>query len=390
MKIDSVDFFYLAMPEVTTAADGSQDALVVRVTAGGHVGWGECEAAPLPSIAAFVCPMSHGACRPVADSVLGQTLDGPEDIKRMAAVVAYNSMDLLQAAHTWSGIEMALWDLLGHVRGEPTWKLLGYDKAYPKTPYASVLFGTTAQETLARAKEMRGLGFKAAKFGWAPFGDSLEGDIAHLDAAREGLGADGILLIDAGQIFGEDVDAAALRLDAMERNRVTFFEEPFHGSAYLAYGELSKRTKTVKTAGGEAAHNRHMAEHLIDFGGVGYIQIDCGRIGGLWPAKEVADYAVKRGVTYINHTFTSNLALSASLQPFAGLRDHTICEYPTTLQQLARDITLNHITPNANGEIIIPDAPGLGIQINPKALTQYAVDIEIKVAGKTVFSTPTY
>ena len=390
MKIDSVDFFYLAMPEVTTAADGSQDALVVRVTAGGHVGWGECEAAPLPSIAAFVCPMSHGACRPVADSVLGQTLDGPEDIKRMAAVVAYNSMDLLQAAHTWSGIEMALWDLLGHVRGEPTWKLLGYEKAYPKTPYASVLFGTTAQETLARAREMRGLGFKAAKFGWAPFGDSLEGDIAHLDAAREGLGADGILLIDAGQIFGEDVDAAALRLDAMERNRVTFFEEPFHGSAYLAYGQLSDRTKTVKTAGGEAAHNRHMAEHLIDFGKVGFIQIDCGRIGGLWPAKEVADYAVKRGVTYINHTITSNLALSASLQPFAGLKEHSICEYPTTLQQLARDITLNHITPNANGEIIIPDAPGLGIRINPKALTQYAVDIEIKVAGKTVFSTPTY
>lgn len=390
MKIDSVDFFYLAMPEVTTAADGSQDALVVRVTAGGHVGWGECEAAPLPSIAAFICPMSHGACRPVADSVLGQTLDGPDDIKRLAGVVAYNSMDLLQAAHTWSGIEMALWDLLGHVRGVPTWSLLGYDKAHPKTPYASVLFGTTAQDTLDRAKEMRGLGFKAAKFGWAPFGDSLEGDIAHLDAAREGLGADGILLIDAGQIFGEDVDAAALRLDAMERNRVTFFEEPFHGSAYLAYGQLSERTKTVKTAGGEAAHNRHMAEHLIDFGKVGYIQIDCGRIGGLWPAKQVADYAVKRGVTYINHTFTSNLALSASLQPFAGLKEHTICEYPTTLQQLARDITLNHITPNANGEIIIPDAPGLGIQINPKALTQYAVDIEIKVGGKTVFSTPTY
>ena len=52
MKIESVDFFYLAMPEVTTEADGSQDALVVRVEAGGHVGWGECEAAPLPSIAA--------------------------------------------------------------------------------------------------------------------------------------------------------------------------------------------------------------------------------------------------------------------------------------------------------------------------------------------------
>ncbi len=390
MKIDSVDFFYLAMPEVTTAADGSQDALVVRVSAGGHVGWGECESSPLPSIAAFVTPMSHGACRPVSASVLGETLDAPADIHRMAANVAYNSMDLLQAAHTWSGIEMAMWDLLGRVRGEPTWKLLGYERAYPKTPYASVLFGTTAQQTLERAKDIAAQGFRAAKFGWAPFGDSLASDIAHLDAAREGLGVDAFLLIDAGQIFNEDVEAAALRLDAMERNRVTFFEEPFHGSAYGAYGELSKRAKTVKTAGGEAAHNRHMAEHLIDFGGVGYIQIDCGRIGGLWPAKQVADYAVKRGVTYINHTFTSNLALSASLQPFAGLADHTICEYPTSLKQVAVDLTRNRIERDANGQINVPDAPGLGIEINPEALTKYRVDVEIKVGGKTIFTTPAY
>ncbi|MBL8595693.1 MAG: mandelate racemase/muconate lactonizing enzyme family protein, partial [Devosia sp.] len=229
MKIDGVDFFYISMPEVTTAADGSQDALVVRVTAGGHAGWGECEASPLPSIAAFVTPMSHGACRPVSASVLGERLDGPDDIRRMAATVAYNSMDLLQAAHTWSGIEMAMWDLLGHARGEPTWKLLGYPRAFPKTPYASVLFGSDAQGTFSRAKEISAAGFRAAKFGWAPFGDSLQGDIAHLDAAREGLGPDAFLLIDAGQIFNEDVEAAALRLDAMERNRVTFFEEPFHG-----------------------------------------------------------------------------------------------------------------------------------------------------------------
>jgi L-alanine-DL-glutamate epimerase-like enolase superfamily enzyme len=389
MKIESVDFFYLAMPEVTTAADGSQDALVVRVIAGGHVGWGECEAAPLPSIAAFICPMSHGACRPVGASVLGETLDGPEDIKRMAATVAYNSMDLLQAAHTWSGIEMALWDVLGKARGLPAWKLLGYQKAYPKVPYASVLFGATPQQTLDRAKGIGERGFRAAKFGWAPFGDSLQGDIDHLDAARQGLGKDGILLIDAGQIFGEDVDAAAARLDAMERNRVTFFEEPFHGSAYLAYAGLGERLKTVRSAGGEAAHNRYMAEHLIDFGKVGYIQIDCGRIGGLWPAKLVADYAVQRGVTYINHTFTSNLALSASLQPYAGLETHRICEFPTGLQQLAADLTLDHINPDGNGEIHVPDAPGLGIAVDPKALERYKVDVEIRVGGRTVFTTPT-
>src|ERR1700760_909796 len=124
MKIEEVDFFYLSMPEVRDIGDGSQDACLVRVRGGGWTGWGECEAAPLPSIAAFVCPMSHGACRPVSASVLGQNLEEPDDIKRMAADVGYNSMDLLQATHTWSGIEMAMWDLLGKVRGVPTWKLL--------------------------------------------------------------------------------------------------------------------------------------------------------------------------------------------------------------------------------------------------------------------------
>ena len=141
MKIDSVDFFYFSMPEVTTAADGSQDALVVRVSAGGYVGWGECEAAPLPSIAAFVCPMSHGACRPVSASVLGARLDGPADIASIGAQVARDSMDLLQAQHTLSGIEMALWDILGRRFEQPVWELLGYVRSEPKVPYASLLFG---------------------------------------------------------------------------------------------------------------------------------------------------------------------------------------------------------------------------------------------------------
>ena len=165
------------MPVVTEAADGSQDALLVRVTAGGHQGWGECEAAPLPSIAAFVTPMSHGACRPVSASVLGERLDDPKDIARMSAAVAYNSMDLLQAAHTWSGVETAMWDLLGRQRGVPAYQLLGYAKAYPKLPYASVLFGATPEETRTRAADIGKAGFRAAKFGWAPFGDSLANDV---------------------------------------------------------------------------------------------------------------------------------------------------------------------------------------------------------------------
>ena len=389
MKIESVDLFYLSMPVVTTEADGSQDALLVRLSAGGHVGWGECEAAPLPSIAAFVCPMSHGVCRPVGASILGQTLDGPADIGRMSAQVAYDSMDLLQAAHTLSGVEMAMWDLIGRARQEPVWKLLGYRDSHPKLPYASRLFGETPQQTLEAAKRSRREGFRAAKFGWGPIGrGTSEQDADHFVAAREGLGPDGILLIDVGQIFIEDVARAAQRLPALEAAGALWLEEPFAACAYQAYAELAKKASIVKLAGGEGAHNTHMARHLIDYGGIGFVQIDCGRIGGIAPAKWVADYAAHRGVTFVNHTFTSHLALSASLQPYAGLPEHRLCEYPVAPKPLAQAFTAHKLEQDGNAEIRAPEAPGLGIDIDPAGVRQYLLDVEIKVAGKVLYRTP--
>jgi L-alanine-DL-glutamate epimerase-like enolase superfamily enzyme len=389
MKIEAVDFFYLSMPVVTTEADGSQDALLVRVSAGGHVGWGECEAAPLVSIAGFVCPMSHGACRPVGASVLGQNIESPADIARIAALIEYDSMDLLQAAHTWSGIEMALWDLLGRVAGEPVYRLLGYPKAFAKTPYASQLFGNSPQDTLERCRAVRTKGYRAVKCGWGPFGrGSVADDRDQLMAAREGIGPDGILLVDAGQIFGEDVEAAASRLPALEAVRATWLEEPFHGCAYEAYGALAGRSTKVRLAGGEAAHNVYMARHLIDYGKIGFVQIDCGRIGGIGPAKRVADYARARGVTYVNHTFTSHLALSASLQPFAGLAEHRLCEYPVAPKPVAWELSANHLVPDANGELHLADAPGLGIEVDTRAIKRYLVETEIRVRGETLYHTP--
>src|SRR5262245_12315773 len=170
MKIESVDFFYLKMPQVRDIGDGSQDALLVRVGAGGLVGWGECEAAPLVSIASWNCPMSHSACKPVNASVLGQQLDGVDDIRRINRLVRANSLDLLQADHTLSGIDIALWDLLGKKRCEPVYRLLGYPKAFAKTAYASQLFGDDPQATFLRAREVVLGGYRAAKFGWGPYG----------------------------------------------------------------------------------------------------------------------------------------------------------------------------------------------------------------------------
>jgi L-alanine-DL-glutamate epimerase-like enolase superfamily enzyme len=391
MKIESIDLFYLAMPVITTEADGSQDALLVRVRSARYEGWGECEAAPLASIAGYVGPMSHGACRPVRDSVLGREINSPEDIAKIAATVEYNSMDLLQAPHIFSGIEMAFWDLLGHQREEPVWRLLGYSQAYPKLPYASMLLGDTAQETLKKSQEAYNRGFRAIKIGWGTFGrGSVAVDEDQLHAAREGVGPDGIVCVDAGQVWGGDVEAAAARIPALEAIQANWLEEPFQTSALESYGALAKRSPRVGLAGGEGAHNFDMARHLIDYGKVGFIQIDCGRIGGIGPAKRVADYAAGHGVTYVNHTFTSHLALSASLQPFAGFPNHRICEYPAAPKQLAVDITSNHLLPDDNGEIHAPAAPGFGMVVNTAGLAPYLQDVEIRVQGVVIYKTASF
>jgi L-alanine-DL-glutamate epimerase-like enolase superfamily enzyme len=389
MKIDSVDFYYLSMPEVQDIGDGSQDALLVRIAAGNHVGWGECEAAPLVSIASLICPMSHSACKPVIASVVGQEINDVSDIRRIGDLVRANSLDLLQADHTLSGIDIALWDLLGHRLNEPVWKLLGYKSRFPKTPYASVLFGDNAAETLAKAKSIAAEGFRAAKFGWGPFGvTTVDADCDQLAAAREGLGPDGILLVDAGTVWNTNLAAARARLKMLQQVRATWLEEPFVSGALSEYHALSLESGQVGMAGGEGCHNFHMARHMVDYAGLKYVQIDAGRIGGITISKDVADYAVEKGVTYVNHTFTSNLALSASLQPFAGLELHSICEFPTELKSLARAMTKNHIVPDQNGLLHVPDAPGLGIEPDLIGIKPYLVDVDIRVRGQRIYSTP--
>jgi L-alanine-DL-glutamate epimerase-like enolase superfamily enzyme len=389
MRIEAVDFFYLAMPTVLDIGDGSQDALLVRVQAGQYVGWGECEASPLVSIASFVCPMSHSACKPIRDSVLGQELNDIADIARICAHVYANSLDLLQTPHTLSGIEIALWDLLGRRHDTPVYQLLGYPQAYAKQPYASQLFGDTPDETYRKAVRVQADGYRAAKFGWGPYGvGSVATDAAHVEAARAGLGPEGIVLIDAGTVWHDDVATAVARLDALRQARVTWLEEPFVSGALRAYADLARQATPVRLAGGEGCHNEYMAQHMIDDAGIGFVQIDTGRIGGIGPAHRVAQYAQARGVTYVNHTFTSALALSASLQPFAGLEHDTICEYPVELKALAHEMTVQRITPDADGMLRIPDRPGLGIDIDLMACQRYLVPCEIRVRGKVLYETP--
>jgi L-alanine-DL-glutamate epimerase-like enolase superfamily enzyme len=168
-----------------------------------------------------------------------------------------------------------------------------------------------------------------------------------------------------------------------------WLEEPFVSGALGAYASLALRTGKVKLAAGEGSHNIYMARQFVDHAGIGFLQIDAGRIGGVSVAKEAADYAVAHGVTYVNHTFTSHLALSASLAPFAGLERDTICEYPVEPKALALAITANHLMPDEDGLLRVSNAPGFGLTVDTEGLRPYLVDCEIRVGGKVLYTTPT-
>ena len=382
MKIESVDAFYLRLPEVRAIGDGSQDALLIRIVAGGHVGWGECEAAPLPTIAALIAPMSHSACRPVLDSLLGAELDGPESISAIHDAIQSNGMDMLQTDHALSGIDIDLWDLIGKREKAPVWSFFAATNR-PKVAYASQLFGDTPADTFRAAEEVAKTSFQAAKFGWGPIGTgTLTDDIEQFRAAKEGLGQGRTLLIDTGCVFGHDVGQAALRIKALEEICVGWWEEPFSSGALAEYAKLSSRT-SVPIAAGEGAHNADQAKHLIDYGCVKTIQIDTGRIGGITSARDVAVYAQQKGVPYVNHTFTSNLALSASLQPYADMEG--LAEVPVESSELAQAIGGGLWAIDPQGHISAPDLPGLGLTPDLDKISPYLQTVEITIQGNRIW-----
>ena len=372
------------MPEILDEADGSQDALIVKVEGGGLIGWGECEASPLTSIANFICPKSHSAAKPIKESILGADLNNLDDVKKIIHSVKQNSLMIAQTPHTFSGIEVAILDLLAKKFQCPIYEMIGYKNSNSRIAYASVLFGSTPEQTLKIAMDMKEKNFKAVKFGWQNFGLDLNKDQDHLVAAREGLGKDLMLMVDVGAIWGNNIQAALERIDILKKAKVTWLEEPFYSDAFYEYSQLTK-VSSLPLAGGESCHSVESAKNMIKFGKVKFIQIDAGIVGGILAGKEIAIFAENNDVQYVNHTFTSHLQLSASLQSYAGLHKSNLAEYPMQLKSLAWDLTNNHIILNKDGYVNLPSDIGHGMTINEEALFKYKVDVEIKVNQKRIF-----
>ena len=392
MKITAVDPFYLRMPNITTAADGTQDTLLVRVrTDTGLEGWGECDASPLVSLAVYCCPMSHGNIINIRTSLIGETLDSPDDVLRLSEKVLRNGLDIQQIEHAYSGAEIALWDLIGQKSEKPVYRLLAEltdtsEIAHPKLPYASVLFGDTPEATYQIAVGLRERGYRAAKFGWGPMGKFGEAnDIALVQAAREGMGTEAQIMIDAGVVWGTDYKTAYQRAEAFAQFSPTWLEEPLAPDAIDAYGSLTKKNPSVPIAAGEGSNTYRMAEDIIVHGGIQFVQIDAGRIGGIMPSFQVRQLAEQHGIQYVNHTFKSHLSLAAALHVFATNPDFNLLEYPAAGSELSQQLITEPFHVESDGTVRVKELPGLGVKVDTEAIRQYLSPVRIDIGGNAVF-----
>ena len=386
MRIVSVDPIYLKMPSITTAADGTQDTLLVRIrTDDGTEGWGECDASPLVSLSVYCCPMSHGNIISIRESLIGEALDSADDVRRLRAKVLRQGLDIQQIHHAYSGADIALWDVVGKKLGRPVYQLLGGARQYAKQPYASVLFGNTPEETNQVAKGLKDRGFRAMKFGWGPLGSKDAAfDEALVRSAREGIGDAAELMVDAGVCWGNDVEKVFERAKTFAKYRPTWLEEPLHPDAIGKYGELSKRKPAVRIAAGDNCGTVRAAEDYLENGGLNFIQIDAGRIGGITPSRIICEQAQKHGVIYVNHTFKSRLSLAAALAVFADVEKFKYLEYPAAGSRLAFDLVKGWER-DGKGMVSLPEKPGLGVEVNMDVVREFFVPVRIELSGKTIF-----
>ena len=384
MKIVAVDPFYLRLPRVTDAADGTQDSFLVRVrTDEGLEAWGESDASPLVSAAVYCCPMSHGNIINLRDTLIGERLDGPDDVRRLHAKALRNALDIQHVHHAYSATDLALWDLVGRKLNQPVWRLLDGPSAqpFPKRPYASMLFGDTPAATRSKAQQTRAEGFTAAKFGWGPMGKDRETDVALVREARAGLGDDATLLVDAGVAWGTDWATAHQRAADFAPYRPGWLEEPLFGDAVDAYRKLVTRKPAVPIAAGEGSGRYRDAEDLLLNGGVKFIQIDVGRIGGLTAAHRVRKLAEEHAVTYVNHTFKSHLSLAASIHVFAAVESFELLEYVHGGSELARTLVKDPLARGADGLVRVPERPGLGVDVDLDVVRRFLVPLRIEAGG---------
>jgi len=274
--------------------------------------------------------------------------------------------------HAISGIDIALWDLLGKAVGQPVSRLLGGCYRDQIKPYASMLF---EDPPLLREKlhEQLERGFKAIKLGWRPFGRvSQQYDEVLVRTARETVGDEVEIMVDAGgseQFWPHGVTWARETAKMLGEYNVTWFEEALKPDDVDGFAEL-RATSPVLIASGEVLTRRQSFQPFITRRALDIIQPDVTKCGGLSEARKLGWMAYDHGVMLVPHGWNTGVGVAADLALVAALPVARWVEFQTGVPYI-EEIISPRFELDADGMLRIPTGPGLGIELNQDAIARY-------------------
>jgi L-alanine-DL-glutamate epimerase-like enolase superfamily enzyme len=278
--------------------------------------------------------------------------------------------------HVISGIDIALWDIMGKALGQPVGRLLGGTYRDRVKPYCSLLMEEPAlmKDVVA---QYRAKGFRAFKIGWGPFGrrDDPKLDEAIVRAAREGIGDEAELFVDAGAsdaYWPQGLNWAMRTARMLEAYGVGWFEEALVPDALEDFCHL-RRVSPVPIAGGEVLTRRQAFIPYLSRGAFDIVQPDATKVGGLSEQRRIAWMAQDFGVRYVGHGWNTALGVAADLQLAAALPHTDLVEFiggsPYVDGILAEPFALD-----PDGFLPVPAGPGLGIALDPDKLARFTPD----------------
>jgi L-alanine-DL-glutamate epimerase-like enolase superfamily enzyme len=270
-----------------------------------------------------------------------------------------------------SGVDMALWDLLGQSLGVPVWRLLG-GKVHDRLPaYASG--GWAGEEGIGR--QLRGYvergGFRAVKMRVGVMDGDVMTSVRRVRAARAGVG-DGVeIMVDAHGTFG--VAEAKRFCREVADCRLAWFEEPVTADDKRGCAEVRAGTD-IPIAAGESEFTRFDFRDLADLRAVDVFQPDLAICGGITEGMRIAALAGAYQLGLAPHLWGGALMFAAGLQVCAASPSAFILEYSLGANPMLHELA-EETFPVVDGEVEIPDRPGLGVTVRQAFVDEYRVRV---------------
>jgi galactonate dehydratase len=272
-----------------------------------------------------------------------------------------------------SGVEIALWDIVGKACGQPVYKLLG-GRCHERLPaYANGWYGgaRTPTEFAERARAAVARGYRALKFD--PFGiawknlttEEAAGVVDIVAAVREAVGPGIGLMIEVHGRLGAGIAIDIIR--KLERFEPVWCEEPVAPESLDLLAEV-KRSVRAPIAAGERLYTLTDFARLINLRAADVIQPDLAHCGGILMGKKVAALAAVQDLRVAPHCSIGPVALAAALHFDLSTPNFMIQEAFADFDVPWRSSLVAGWNPIQGGEFRLPDKPGLGLELDEAAI----------------------